>query len=145
MNILQGIGAVLGGYILQALLTIITVNGLGALFPQSYLPENTAWVIFNVFYGMLFAALGGYAAAWIAPGRPLRHAAILGGLMALFAGSTWGASLANPEAAAAYPQPGWYWPTLTLAAFPATFAGGWLRVRGQSPSPTDSAAGNAAL
>jgi heme A synthase len=131
--ILQSVGAVIAGYVVSALLTGITIAALGALFPESYRPENIGWVVFNVIYGCAFAVLGGYVVAWLAPSRPMAHALVLGVLMALFALLTSHAvSMAPPSPEYAI-QPGWYYPVLAVTVLPSILLGAWLQQRYRKP------------
>jgi hypothetical protein len=129
MSILKSIGAVIAGYLASAALTAVTISVLGALFPESYRPENVGWVIFNVVYGCAFAVLGGYIAARLAPSRPFNHALVLGILMALFAALTgYMVSVAPPSPEYAL-QPAWYYPVLAITVLPSILLGAWLFTR----------------
>ena len=129
MNIFKSIGALIAGYLLSALLTGVTIWVLGTLFPESYQPENAGWVVFNVVYGCVFAVIGGYVTARLAPSKPFRHALILGILMALFAAFTgYMTSVAPPSPEYAL-QPGWYYPVLAITVLPSILLGAWLFTR----------------
>jgi len=129
MNILKSISALIAGYLVSAILTGVTITILGALFPESYRPENPGWVIFNVIYGCGFAAVGGYLTARLAPSRPFDHALVLGVLMALFAALTgYMISIAPPSPEYAN-QPGWYYPALAITVLPSILLGAWLFTR----------------
>jgi len=126
MNLLKSIGAILAGYLVSAILTGITISVLGILFPASYKPENVGWVIFNVIYGCVFAVVGGYILARLAPSKPMTHAWVLGILMALFAVLT-GYMVASAPASPEYAnQPSWYYPVLTITVLPSILLGAWL-------------------
>lgn len=129
-SILQSIGAVIAGYLVSAILTGITIAALGALFPASYRPENTEWVVFNVIYGCAFAVIGGYVTARLAPARPWTHATVLGVLMAVFAVITGYAVSVTPPSPEYVSQPGWYYPVLAITVLPSILLGAWLYVRG---------------
>jgi heme A synthase len=131
--ILQSVGAVIAGYLVSALLTGITIAALGALFPESYRPENIGWVVFNVIYGCAFAVLGGYVVAWLAPSRPMAHALVLGVLMALFALLTSYAVSMSPPSPEYANQPGWYYPVLAVTVLPSIVMGAWLQQRYRKP------------
>jgi heme A synthase len=128
-SILQSIGAVLAGYIVSAVLTGLAIAVLGALFPISYQPENVGWVVFNVIYGCAFAVVGGYVVAWLAPSRPMVHAAVLGLLMAAFAVLTAVAVATTPPSPEYANQPGWYYPVLAITVLPSIVLGAWLYTR----------------
>lgn len=129
LAILKSLGAVVAGYVVIAVLTIVTISTLAVLFPASYQPENTGWVILNVIYGCLFAAVGGYLTARLAPTRPLWHVLALGIFMALFSGLTAWAVASAPADSEYARQPGWYYPALTLLAIPCVLMGYAVYVR----------------
>jgi heme A synthase len=128
-RILKSAGALVAGYLLSALLTGVTISVLGGLFPESYRPENTGWVVFNVVYGCLYAVAGGYVTAWLAPSRPVAHAILLGSLMAGLAVLTALMVASAPPTPEYASQPGWYYPALAATVLPAIVLGAWMRVR----------------
>ena len=128
--ILHSIGAVLGGYLVSAILTAVTISVLAALFPASYSAGIIGWVIFNVMYGCAFAVVGGYVAARIAPSRPFIHAIVLGSLMAIFALLTGVATANTPPSMPGYvSQPDWYYPVLAITVLPCILLGAWLYIK----------------
>jgi heme A synthase len=129
MNILKSVGAVFAGYLVSAILTGITISVLGALFTESYKPENTGWVIFNVIYGCAFAVVGGAIVARLAPSKPMTHAWVLGILMALFAVLTGSMVAAAPPSPEYVNQPGWYYPVLAITVLPSILLGAWIYLR----------------
>ena len=128
-SVLQSIGAILAGYLVSAILTGVTIAALGAIFPESYQPENIGWVIFNVIYGCAFAVIGGYIVARLAPSRPLVHATVLGVLMAIFAMITGYAISSAPPSPEYANQPSWYYPVLAITVLPSILLGAWMYVR----------------
>jgi heme A synthase len=137
-SIFQSVGAVAAGYLVSAILTGITIAGLGALFPESYNAENIAWVVFNVIYGCAFAVIGGYVVARLAPARPLTHATVLGVLMAVFALITGYAVSVTPPSPEYANQPSWYYPVLAITVLPSILLGAWLYVRWANKSSLTS-------
>ncbi len=128
-SVFKSVGAVLAGYLVSALLTGVTISVLGVVFPESYKPENTGWVIFNVFYGCAFAVIGGYMSARLAPSRPFNHALVLGILMALFAVLTGYMVSVTPPSPEYTTQPGWYYPVLAVTVLPSILLGAWIYAR----------------
>jgi hypothetical protein len=128
-SILQSIGAVIAGYLVSAILTAATIAILGALFPESYTAESIGWVVFNVIYGCVFAVVGGYVVAWLAPSSPFAHAVVLGLLMSVFAAFTGYAISAAPPSPEYVNQPGWYYPVLAITVLPSILLGAWLYLR----------------
>ena len=131
-TILQSIGAVTAGYLVSAMLTAATIAIFGALFPASYTAESIGWVVFNVIYGCVFAIVGGYIVAWLAPSSPFAHAVVLGLLMSVFAAFTGYAIAAAPPSPEYVNQPGWYYPVLAITVLPSILLGAWLFVRGMT-------------
>jgi len=130
---LQSVGAVAAGYLATAVLIGVTVPLMGAVAPASLVVENTGWVVANLAYGCVYAALGGAVAARLAPGRPLAHAVALGTLMAAFALMM--AVGAAPTAPGQAAPPAWYYPVLAVTAAPSAAAGGWLYARRRAQRP----------
>jgi hypothetical protein len=129
MNILKSVGAVLAGYLISAILTGTTIFVLGALFTESYKPENTGWVIFNVIYGCAFAVVGGVIVAKLAPSKPMAHAWVLGILMTLFAVLTGYLVASAPPSPEYVNQPGWYYPVLAITVLPSILLGASIYLR----------------
>ena len=116
--------SVVGGYLVTAVLTGVTIGLLAYLFPESYNPENTEWVIANILYGMVFAAIGGYVLALIARENAVRNALILAAIMAVLGIATFAITLTSAEATG---QPIWYYPVLLLTSIPAMIFGARFR------------------
>jgi hypothetical protein len=110
--------AVIAGYLIFALSAF-------AFFQISGQPPHqaapTPIMLGSIVFGMVFALLGGYVAAWLARRRPLAHGVAVGGVLALGAAisllSTLGKGAVWSQVAA-----------LTLMA-PSAVVGGWLRLR----------------
>jgi hypothetical protein len=113
---LRSILAVVAGYLLFALSAV-------ALFVLSGVdPHHTAALGFMIgatLYGMLFAFLGGYVAAAIAPNQPRAHASMLAMVIAIGAVGSMVASRTL----------GWSQLTALFLMVPAATRGGWLRER----------------
>jgi hypothetical protein len=123
---LRSIGAVIAGYLTLTVLTAGTIFLLGAVFPASYTPANTGWVLFNLLYGALYAVLGGYVAGLIAHRAEVRHGLALGIVMVVI-----NIALFIPAQTGSIPtvQPLWYHLALIALALPAPVLGGYLRNR----------------
>ena len=85
-------------------------------------PQPLWFVVTSVVYGMVFAALGGFVAARVAPARGLRHAAGVAILLALGASVS---LLASSGDDATWSQ----WTALALMA-PSAYVGGRFAARG---------------
>lgn len=120
---LRNIGAIVGGYLITSILTGITIVLMGLVVPASLDPSNTGWVIVNILYGAVFAVIGGYICARIAPENGMRNVLILAGIMLIFGIMTMIASLPYLEETG---QPAWYYPLLLVLTIPATVLGGVL-------------------
>jgi hypothetical protein len=96
VNIFRSAAAVILGYAVFAVTAVLLFRIAGR---DPHAPQGPGFVVFAVFYGMIFAALGGLLAARLAPARGNLHAAAvtliiaLGATASLFAGpgagSTW--------------------------------------------------------
>jgi hypothetical protein len=75
----RSVFAVLAGYLVFGLSAAI-LFGLSRVDPHQ--PPSTGFAVGSVAYGVFFAAIAGYVAAALAPGRARRHAAILAGIIA---------------------------------------------------------------
>ena len=122
LNTLRGIGAVLAGMIIIVALstgTDLALESFG-VFPRPDQGQFIAWMLAVALgYRSVYAVVGGYLTAVLAPNRPLRHAVILGavGVVLTILGSIamWNKSHA------------WYPLALIATALPCTWLGGKLR------------------
>jgi uncharacterized protein YndB with AHSA1/START domain len=124
-NILKSIVAILAGFITVVILSIVTDIIMEAIsfFPPQNKPElYTAGLLLIAFiYRSIYTIAGGYVAAALAPGKPMRHAIILGALGMVM--GTLGA-VANWDKTAG--SGAWYPIALVIAAIPCTWLGGKL-------------------
>lgn len=125
MNILKSIGAIIAGFITVVILSIATDIVLEAIkfFPPQDKPElYTGGLLLIAFvYRSIYTIAGGYVAAMLAPGQPMRHAIILGALGMVM--GTLGA-VANWDKTAV--SAAWYPIALVVVAIPFTWLGGRL-------------------
>lgn len=125
MKLLKSIGAVLAGFISVAVLSVATdfvLEALGIFPPPSEQGLFITWMlVLALFYRSVYAIVGGYITAWLAPEHSKGHVmalAILG-----FAGGVAGVVA------------GWnlsdHWYPLALALTGPVFVwlGGWLRIK----------------
>ncbi len=118
--------AVIAGFATVVVLSVVTDAVLHAMqvFPPAEQGMHDPGLnALALAYRSVFTVFGGYVCAWLAPGRPLRHAFILGviGLCAGTAGviATWDMGLG----------PRWYPIALAVTGLPLTWLGGVLRRR----------------
>lgn len=124
MNILKSIGAVVAGIIIIVVLSTLTdfvLEKLGIFSP----PEQglfITWMLLLAFiYRSVYAVLGGYVTAALAPVNPMRHSIILGvigtvvSIIGVFAG--WDLS------------EHWYPIALVLTSLPCTWLGAKLKLK----------------
>ncbi len=124
-NIFKSIGAILAGFVTVVALSIGTDSVLEAtgLFPPQNRPElyTSGPLLMALIYRSLYTVAGGYVVAALAPGRPMRHAIILGilGVVAgtLGAAANWDKTTVGTA---------WYPIALVIAALPCTWLGGKL-------------------
>ena len=130
---LRSFGALFAGFLVVVVLSIGTdllMHATG-VFPPWGEPMSDSRFLLATVYRILFAIVGSYVTARLAPHRPMKHA-LLGGVVGLIlstagAVATWDR---GPEFG-----PHWYPLALVLTALPCALAGGWLRVR-QKGEPT---------
>jgi hypothetical protein len=128
LSTLKSIGAVLAGALVGIILSLGTDILLRQLhiFPPLSQPMNGARLLaLATAYRTIYAVLGAYVTAWLAPSRPMLHAILLGtlGLLASLAGviATW-------NNVAEY-GPHWYPIALVVLALPPAWLGAWLYER----------------
>jgi uncharacterized protein YneF (UPF0154 family) len=119
------VAAILGGYLTTLALTAAAFIAV-ALARNGAGPEpGLAWRVLLVWLAILAGVAGGYAGAWVAGKREIRHGLYVGGLTALM-GLVWGnVNFAQNDSLA-------FRVALIVVALPAGYAGGWLRARRKS-------------
>jgi len=116
-------GAVLLGFFAVVVLSLGTDQLLHALevYPPWGQPMNdNGLLLLALAYRIVYAVLGSYIAAWLAPRNPMRHALVLGAV---------GTVLSLAGAIATIPMdlgPSWYPIALVLTALPCAWLGGVL-------------------
>lgn len=128
MPMLRRIGSVLLGFIVILLLVGVTDAILEKLFPAQFVNPDGSYaipglplVVFIFGYVFVYAGVGGYLTARIAPQSPMSHALALGALLLLVSLAF---ALANP-----HQQPLWYLLTSTVFVVLGCVAGGSLKAR----------------
>ena len=126
-NILRSLGAVAAGLLIIFVLSLGTdvVMHATGIFPPWFQPMAGPLWVFALTYRSVYAVLGSYVTARLAPNNPMKHAMLLGaiGVVLSMAGlvSTWNA---GPEFG-----PKWYPIALVTSALPCAWLGGKLRQR----------------
>ena len=126
-NILRSLGAIVAGLLIIFALSLGTDVVLHAtgIFPPWFQPMAGPLWVFAFVYRSVYAVLGCYVTARLAPNNPMKHAMLLGviGVVLSLAGlaSTWNA---GPEYG-----PKWYAIALVASALPCAWIGGKLRER----------------
>ena len=126
-RMLRSIGAVFAGFLIVVVLSLGTDMALHAtgVFPPWGQPMSDALFLLATVYRTLYAVLGSYVTARLAPHAPMKHA-LAGGVVGLVL-STVGA-VATWERGPEF-GPHWYPLALVATAIPCAWAGGRLRVR----------------
>jgi hypothetical protein len=126
-RILRRIGAVVAGLFAVIILSIATDMLLHAtgVFPPQGQPMGDALFLLATAYRIVYAVVGGYIAARLAPDRPMQHALVLGvvGLALSIAGA-----VAKWNAGPAF-GPKWYPLALVATVIPCAWVGGKLAQR----------------
>lgn len=123
-SLLKSIGAVLAGVLAVFILSLTTdvVMHATGIFPPWFQPMAGALWALALAYRVVYGIAGGYITARLAPGRPIRHALILGviGLVLSIAGvaANWNQ---GPEFG-----PRWFSVALVVTALPCAWLGGKL-------------------
>ena len=124
-NILRSLGAVVAGLLIIFALSLATdvVMHATGVFPPWFQPMTGPLWVFALGYRSVYAVLGSYITARLAPNNPMKHAMLLGviGLVLSIAGvaSTWNA---GPEYG-----PKWFSIALVASALPCAWIGAKLR------------------
>jgi len=87
---------------------------------------TTAFMIGSTMYGVIFAAVAGFLAAWLAPRRPLVHAGVVS---AIIAAGAIGSFFAQPGVS------GWSQMSALFCMAPAAWVGGLLFTRRAAVRP----------
>lgn len=131
-RMLRSIGAVAAGLVVVVALSIGTDAVMHAtnVFPPSGERMSETLFLLATAYRLVYAVVGGYVAARLAPARPMKHALVLGfiGTVLSTAGflATWNA---GPEFG-----PRWYPIALVVTALPCAWLGGKLRANRSQPA-----------
>lgn len=121
----KSIWAVAAGVLFIVAVTTLVdiVLHVADVFPAANQPLNDSLALLATSYRALITVLGAALTAWLAPGKPMKHALILGviGTLLAIAGifATWNLGLG----------PRWYPIALAVLAIPQCWAGGWLYQR----------------
>jgi hypothetical protein len=123
-RMLRGVGAVLAGVFAIFVLSLgtdVIFHALG-IFPPLGQPFSDRLCLLATAYRTVYAVVGGYITARLAPNRPMQHALVLGlvGVVLSTAGAvaTWNRGPAF--------GPHWYPVTLILISLPGAWFGGKL-------------------
>jgi hypothetical protein len=119
------VAAIVGGYLTTLALTAAGFIAVALSQNGGDAELDLAWHALLVLVAILAGVAGGYAGAWIAGRREIRHGLYVGGLTALI-GLAWG----NVNFAQSDPLV--FRIALIVVALPAGYAGGWLRARRRS-------------
>jgi hypothetical protein len=125
-SILQSIGAVIAGAAISIILEVGTDALMHAtgIFPKGDGAMSDALFALATAYRTIYGVLGAYITARLAPGRPMVHSLILGGL---------GTAAAAAGAIAMWDKmpaigPKWYALVLIVLGLPTAWLGGKLRL-----------------
>ena len=115
---------------------VFAASGFALFHITGQPPHGEASIQFMIgatFYGVAFAAFGGYVSAWIAGRAPLAHAGAMAMVLAIGATVSLIATIGK----------GAIWSQICAIALmaPAAVAGGWLRQRLAGPTPSSAPLG----
>jgi hypothetical protein len=116
--------ALLAGFVAVVIVTLATDTALRAvnIFPPLGQPMSNPLFLLATIYRSVYAILGSYVTARLAPNRPMGHA-LVGGMIGLVlsivgAVATWNRSELGPH---------WYPLALVVTAIPCAWIGGKIR------------------
>ncbi len=121
----RSIAAIFAGLVTVTLLSlgIDEVLHLTGIYPPWGERMSDPLFVLATAYRSVIGVLGGYIAARLAPGKPMKHAVVLGviGTVLAIGGAiaTWNLPIG----------PHWYPLALAVTALPLSWFGGWLRAR----------------
>lgn len=127
MNILKSIGAVIAGFLIVVVLSIITDTILekAGIFPPPKDGLFITWMlVLALAYRTVYTILGGYVTAALAPANPSKHVMILG-----IIGTVMGCIGIYVGAVQFKLSPLWYPVALAVLAYPSVWFGGKLKTR----------------
>jgi hypothetical protein len=118
MRLLRSTAAIVAAYFTFGLSAALLFAVSGR---DPHAPSDLPFALFAIAWGLGYGLAAGWLAARLAGHRPLLHAAIVAGLIAVIALVSW---IAQPGQGAVWTQAS----AIFLFA-PAALAGGWLRAR----------------
>lgn len=122
MTLLKSLGAVFAGFTVMVVLVLVSTPVIAKLLlADPAQPLTPAYLRVNLLSGFVFAAIGGWLAAQLAPSGPLWHA----GAMALIV-LVLGIATAAQGGAVRAGQPQWYAWTLPFVGAGGALLGGWV-------------------
>lgn len=128
IKILKSIGAVLAGFMVVFILSVVTdiILEKSGVFPPLNQPESYLWWMYllALIYRTIYTILGGYITAILAPNQPMSHVIILGIIGVIL--STIG-TIVNWNKMSA--SDAWYPVLLIVLAFPSVWLGGILKLK----------------
>jgi hypothetical protein len=122
----RSIGALFAGFVVVVLLSLgtdVALHAAGVSPPLGQLMSDPLLLLATV-YRSIFAVIGSYTTARLAPDRPMQHA-LAGGVVGLVL-SIIGAVMAWNKVATLGPH--WYPLALVVTALPCAWVGGQIRV-----------------
>ena len=122
----RSLGALFAGFVVVVILSIGTDVALHAsgIFPPLGQPMSDPLLLLATIYRSMYAIIGSYTTARLAPDRPMQHA-LAGGVVGLVL-SIIGAVMAWNKVATLGPH--WYPLALVVTALPCAWVGGQIRV-----------------
>jgi hypothetical protein len=119
---LKSIGAILAGFVLVVIISILTDLLLveTGIMKQPFNLNSTSFIGFVVFYRSLFSTIGSFLTAKLAPYNPMKHA-MIGGFIGLVLSIIGAITMWHLP-------PHWYSISLIITAMPSAWFGGKLFV-----------------
>ena len=122
MTLLKSFGAVFAGFTAMVMLVLVGTPVIAKLLlADPAQPLTPSYLRMNLLSGFVFAAVGGWIAAHLAPNGPLWHAAAMALVVLVL-----GIATAAQGGAVRAGQPQWYAWTLPFVGASGALLGGWV-------------------
>jgi hypothetical protein len=118
MAIVRSVIAVVAGYLIFAV-SAIALFKLSGQAPHA--PASIGFMIISILYGIVFAALSGFVAAWMAKRYEFEHGLAVASVIAAIGAASWLTSAGSDAK--------WTQLAALLVMAPSAIAGGWYRAR----------------
>ena len=124
LRLVRSLGALFAGFVVVVILSVVTDMGMSkaGIFPAIGQQMSNPLLLLATVYRSLYAIMGSYITAQLAPYRPMEHA-LAGGVVGLILSTVGAVTTWNKGFG-----PHWYPLALVATAMPCAWLGGKLRL-----------------